>query len=287
MAVASFPSGEETTLRDGRRVRLYRSGNGQSDTAIFFCHGAGGRSEQWRLLWPLLSGADARLIAWDMPGHGRSPIIRHASAYAGSAMADDFIELIERFGTRRNLVVAHSYGAKLTLAMLQKLHGQGREKLIARAVLLGSPSPQPTVVATLLRLPAWILGLFRRKLERGFRAAAWHESADPELVEYEERKSRRNSLRVFKALALQGPELDVPALARLDLPVLLLTGESDGLTPVRAAQSVEKALPRAKLHVVARCGHQVMLEQPEATAERLAAFFDLDPARLQQVGADS
>ncbi len=273
----AFPKGEEITLRQGRRVRLYRAGDAQAQTVVFFCHGAGGRSAQWRSLWPLLAGWNAHFIAWDMPGHGQSPRPLDSATYAGTEMAGDFIELLERFGRKRNLIVSHSYGAKLTLAVLQTLQSQGRANRIERAALLGSPAPAQAWAATgLLRLPAWLLGLFRKKLERGFRAAAWHESASAQLIDEEERHSRRNSLRVFKALALQAPVLDVAMLDQLKLPVLLLTGVADNLTPIRAAQAVASALPNAQLRVLERCGHQVMLEQPEETAALLASFFAVD-----------
>lgn len=269
----SFPQGEEIVLREGRRVRCYVGGDAGSDTTIFFCHGLGGRAEQWRSLWPELAGSGAKLVAWDMPGHGHSPRLRGASAYAGTAMAADFIELIERHGAHRNFIVAHSYGAKLALFVLQRLREAGREALIERAALLGAPHPGVPLASHLLRLPAWILALMRRRLERGFRAAAWDASADPALVNYEERCARRNSLMVFKAVALQPPVLDLAMLPQLAVPVLLLCGEADRITPVEATRANVRVLRNAELRALQRCGHQIMLERPDETLTALQAFF--------------
>lgn len=272
-----FPQGEEIILREGRRVHGHLDGDANASTAIFLCHGLGGRAEQWRSLWPHLAGSGAKLIAWDMPGHGHSPRPHRASTYAGTAMAADFIELIERHGAQRNVVVAHSYGAKLALFVLQRLREQGRSALIERAALLGAPHPGVSFASNLLRLPAWMLALMRGKLERAFRAAAWDASADPALINYEERCARRNSLAVFKALALQAPVLDLAALSQLDLPVLLLSGDADRITPITAARANASALPNAELRVLERCGHQIMLEHPDTTAALLRAFFHLHP----------
>src|SRR5690606_37785489 len=151
-------------------------------------------------------------------------------------------------------IVAHSYGAKLALFVLQRLRETRREALVERAVLLGAPPPGVSPANHLLRLPAWMLALMRGRLERAFRAAAWDASADPALIDYEERCARRNSLAVFKALALRVPVLDLAALPRLGLPVLLLCGDADRITPVEAARANARALPNVELRVLERCG---------------------------------
>lgn len=268
-----FPRGEDITLREGRHVRCHLAGDEHAETAIYLCHGLGGRAEQWRSLWPGLVASGARLIAWDMPGHGHSPSPRAAVRYAGTEMAADFIALIERYGARRNFVVAHSYGAKLTLFVLQSLHETGREGVIERVALLGAPHPGISPASHLLRFPAWVLALMRGKLERAFRAAAWDASADIALVDYEERCARRNSLAVFKAVALQAPVLDPATLPQLDLPVLVLCGDADHVTPIEASRANANALPNAELRVLERCGHQIMLERPAETLAALETFF--------------
>lgn len=271
----SFPHGEEIELREGRRVRCHVGGDAGANAAIFMCHGLGGRAEQWRSLWPRLAGSGAKLIAWDMPGHGHSPRLRGTAAYAGAAMAADFIELIEHYGTQRNFIIAHSYGAKLGLFVLQRLRETGREALIERVALLGAPHPGVSLASHLLRLPAWMLALMRRRLERAFRAAAWDASADASLVDYEERCARRNSLAVFKAVALQAPVVDIATLSQLAVPVMLLCGDADRVTPLDHARANARALRNAELRVLERCGHQVMLERPEETLAALEAFFGM------------
>ena len=58
-------------------------------------------------------------------------------------------------------------------------------------------------------------------------------------------------------------------LSELALPVLLLAGADDGVTPPAAAEAMAGALPDAVLQVYADCGHQIMLEQPELTTQAL------------------
>ena len=47
-----------------------------------------------------------------------------------------------------------------------------------------------------------------------------------------------------------------------DLPVLVLVGSKDLLTPVAHSRAIADALPDAQLVVVEGCGHMVNLERP-------------------------
>ena len=124
----------------------------------------------------------------------------------------------------------------------------------------------------LLNLPVWVLELLRPRLARGFREAAWHPEADPALVDYEDGLAQGNSLQVFKALIAHAQWPDAAALARLEVPISVLAGDRDGLTPASGGEELARQLPRAQFRVLERCGHQLMLEKPQ---EVLAAFEGL------------
>lgn len=267
--------GELEEIRPGRFVHLRRhEGGARADTTVFLCHGAGGNKHQWRHQWQALVAAGYRVVAWDFLGHGQSPQPRQREAYASDALAEDYRQLVSTFGSARNVLVAHSYGARLTLAVLLALHRDGRLGDIDRVALLGTPPASAKLArGPLAWLPTGLLELLRPLLARGFRRRAWHPDADRALVAHEEAVARRNSLHVFKSLLAGAAPIAPQALPQLDLPVLLLAGDSDGLTPAAIAADLATRLPRAELHVVPRCGHQIMLEQPEETNARLHAFL--------------
>lgn len=56
------------------------------------------------------------------------------------------------------------------------------------------------------------------------------------------------------------------------LPVSVLAGDSDGLTPANGGQALAGRLPNADFQVLEACGHQLMLEKPDAV---LKAFNKL------------
>lgn len=64
-----------------------------------------------------------------------------------------------------------------------------------------------------------------------------------------------------------------PILADIEVPTLIGVGESDAVTPPRLAEEMAAAVPGAKLHVFARCGHLPPMEDPEATAALLRRWL--------------
>ena len=54
----------------------------------------------------------------------------------------------------------------------------------------------------------------------------------------------------------------------------MLAGDHDALLGTEAPRALAAAIPGAELAIVAESGHDLTLEQPVATAARVAAFFD-------------
>ncbi len=61
-------------------------------------------------------------------------------------------------------------------------------------------------------------------------------------------------------------------LQRIECPVLLLWGEQDRLVPLAYGRAYQKALPRAELKVLPRCGHLPMFEQEKEFVEAVLNF---------------
>lgn len=261
--------GDLLEVRPHRTLSIaHHPGTTQPDTVVFFCHGAGGNKDQWRLQWQALKAEGYSLVAWDLMGHGDSPRPRDDQAYAWPELVADYLAILQRYAGTRNLIVAHSFGTGLSLSALL-----ARPTLpINAALLLGSRLHRPEVGGGLMSLPAWILEWLRPVLAKGFRERAWHATADPELVAYEEKLTERNRLHMFKALTKNAEWPDADLIPTLVLPVSVLAGDSDGLTPASGGQALAGQLPNADFQVLEACGHQLMLEKPDAV---LKAFNKL------------
>jgi pimeloyl-ACP methyl ester carboxylesterase len=62
-------------------------------------------------------------------------------------------------------------------------------------------------------------------------------------------------------------------LNRICAPTLVLAGQNDKLLGIDRSRVLARAIPRATFEVIPGCGHDLTLEQPHATAERLVRFL--------------
>ena len=272
-----FPSavpGRRTELRPGRRLSVAVSDRAGGSKTVLFIHGAGGRKDQWREVWPLFAG-QARLVAWDAPGHGDSPAPATPRALGGEEWVRDALALIETHGRGPVVLAAHSYGTRVALEVMARLAGRAGKGSIAGALLLGPPPPGASFGdSPMAREPLWKLVRRRRELEQGFRAMAWSPSADPALVTHEERKARRNRLSTMQALMRGALPVDPAAYGSMTTAVTLLAGADDQLTPPDGARALAAVLPNSRCEVLKGCGHQIMLERPAVVREALARLLD-------------
>lgn len=277
-------TGRRMEIRPGRfvDVALHRApgefGAPEGRLTVFLVHGAGGNKDQWRAQWRTLAAQGHDLVAVDLIGHGESPRPREPSLYAGAELIADLMALFDRHRGARNVLVGHSYGSGLVLRMLLALRDAGRADAVAAAVLIGTGvfrGEHP-----IRAIPLATLRANRPALDADFRARAWHPSADRALVDHEMRLASRNSLAAYKAL-FEAPDWADPArIPELDLPVLVLAGADDAITPPEGARALAALLPRATLDVVPRACHLPMLEQPEHVDAALLRFLaTVAPAR--------
>ena len=70
-----------------------------------------------------------------------------------------------------------------------------------------------------------------------------------------------------------------PLIPGIRLPVLLIGGREDNMTPFQPSQSgvgfstVSKMLPDCRMEILDDCGHYLVIEQPEKTVDLIKAFI--------------
>lgn len=265
--------GQPVEVRPGRSLNLAQRIVAEGAPTLFFAHGGGGNKDQWRFIWqdPRLAGYN--LVAWDLLGHGASETPRRAAAYAWDELVADQLAILERFAGEQNILLAHSFGTALTLSALVKLQERQQLQRVSGVLLLGTQLQSPRGGSPLLKLPSWLLELIRPVLSKGFRNAAWHPDTDPALIAYEEKLTERNRLHVFKALLSQTRWIPEEQLAQLNVPIQILSGESDRLTPPEGGRALHEKLPGSHFAILDRTAHQLMLERPDLVSEHLLALL--------------
>jgi pimeloyl-ACP methyl ester carboxylesterase len=60
-----------------------------------------------------------------------------------------------------------------------------------------------------------------------------------------------------------------PSLKDIRVPTLVVSGDADRLISNEYSREMAELIPRAKLEILAQCGHLAPMEQPEALVEAM------------------
>jgi pimeloyl-ACP methyl ester carboxylesterase len=240
---------------------------------LVLLHGIGSAAASFRHQLEGLSPRFRR-IAWDAPGYGASTPLAVAHPDAGHyAMALD--ALLGALGVGRCHVLGHSLGTliaarftaeqpkrvvTLTLASIAKGHGQ-----------LPPPERQRLLAERLD--PITELGAQGMAAKRGPRLLA------PEANDTMRRTVVETMARIRPDAYAQAARMlstgDIMAdLTRLppQLPIQVVVGEADVITPPALCLEVAAACKAASVHVIPGAGHAVYLEKPQQFNRLLEAF---------------
>jgi len=207
----------------------------------------------------------ARVIAPDLRGFG-------ASAAAGAppttldAHADDAAALLDALGIERAVVGGLSMGGYIAFAFWR------RHRARVAALLLADTRPGADDAAGIARRRELIAAARRD----GARAVA--DAMMPGLLGKTTRARRPGVEREMRAICERAPVAGIvgaleamiarpdstPDLATIDVPVQIVVGAEDVLTPPRESEAMHAAIRGSRLAVIPEAGHASNLEDPAA-----------------------
>jgi pimeloyl-ACP methyl ester carboxylesterase len=269
-----FPDMTAATL-ETRRVGSVDYHVGGDGPPLLLVHGLAGSTGNWVELVPDLVGR-YRVISIDLPGHARSaPLGRGATMedFAATAAA-----VLEAEGVHQAVVAGHSFGGLVGIRL-----ARSRPALV-RALLLISPAgiatttriAQAIVLASATIRPGRKVARFRHR----WAESLWYRRAlfRPWFVSDADALSGRathgllaaQSLHADMKIASRAMLSDDPReqLTEISCPTLVLWGARDAQLPLEDAFEYARRL-RAKLRLVADCGHLVIVERPAACLDAL------------------
>ena len=268
---------------DGVRLHYLIRGEGPP---IVLLHGNGTMIEDW-IVSGVVDGLARthQVIAFDRPGFGHSHRPRQ-TIWSPGAQAVLIDKALRSLGIERPLVVGHSFGTQVALALaLDQAHALSALVLIggyffpsSRAdVIIASPPAIPGVGDVLRYTVSPVLGaamlprINRKLFAPAPVPASWTEDFPLGMT------LRPWQLRSAAAeAALMAPS--AASLARrypaLRLPITIVAGAGDAVVDTDdQSRRLHAMLPQSRLHVVAGAGHMV---HHSATAEVVAAILDSD-----------
>ena len=251
--------------------------------AVLFVHGTGAWSETWRPAMAAVAGAGFRAIAVDLPpfGYSQRP---DPPRYAKADQGRRIVAALDGLGVARVILVGHSFGGGPTteaallrpervealvlvdaaLSIRDPAVPDSRPPAVARLGLATRPF-RDAMVATFFSNPR-----FTRRLLQSFIADP--AVATPERVAvYQRPLTLQGTTRAFgewlpELLAPAAPSRseDPAAYATLGLPLAIIWGDRDTITPLEQGRRLAALAPGATLDVLPGVGHIPQIEDPRA-----------------------
>jgi pimeloyl-ACP methyl ester carboxylesterase len=255
-------NGHETYIANGGRTF------DPSLPVVVMLHGAGFDHSTWALHTRWFAHHGFAVLAPDLPGHGRS---------AGEALttiadlADWTAALIDASGTKTARLIGHSMGSLIALECAAR-----HPDKITRLDLMGTAGTM-TVGPDLLKdaeanqhsaidmVSIWGLG-FRAELGGSLAPGLWMHSGAQRVLE-----ATKPGVLYTDLNACNAYQNALAAAATLKIPVTLILGERDMMTPAKAGKALAEALPNARTVILPGTGHMMMVEKPDDVLAALQA----------------
>ena len=256
---------------DGTRVRYVDVGEGPP---VVLLHGFASSIENWVTVMPRLV-ENHRVIAIDMRGFGWTD--RPVADYSPAAQAKLLKAVLDERKVGKVSIVGHSYGSSVALAFALEYPAQVDRLVLYDAWVYDSQLPSMFHMARAKGLGELLFGLFyteryEDRLTLGFYDpdAVTERLAEEVAVAFDRPGTRFGALEAVRGMRFDEME---PRYHSINVPVLLLWGREDLVTPVSIGEKLVRQLPNAKLRVYARCGHFPMLEAVNESTRDLNTFL--------------
>ncbi len=263
---------------EGGRIAYVESGRGEP---IVLIHGMPTSAFLWRNVAPRLAG-HFRVYAVDLLGFGDSDKPQNADLSI-AAQAKYLRGFMAHVGWEKGAVAGHDIGGGIA-QLLAVEHPELVRKLILLDTIAYDSWPIPEIER--LKEPAWHEIIERIDLRKGFREALErgthdNERVDDELVSryvapFQGLEGRRAYLRCARALRTQDLLSVMERVEQLEIPTLVVWGETDDYQPLAYGRRLAERMRRAQLVVLPEAGHFVQEDKPEEVASVIEDFVRSD-----------
>ncbi len=251
----------ETVFIEGTpRLACDLAGNGE---LVVLLHGIGGQRQNWHDQLPAFA-KHFQVAAWDARGYGLSEDYEGALDFTD--FSTDLVRLLDQFGAARAHIVGLSMGGRIAQDFFER-HPDRAASLVLCNTFAGIAevlTPDQRAEFIRLRQEPLLAGAEPRDIAEGVaQSFAGPDASDQQMERMMASMSALHKESYLKTIEATTNYDRTPELASFTLPVLLVFGEHDALTPVAIGKGMQARLPDSRLHVIPRAGHISNLEKPE------------------------
>jgi 3-oxoadipate enol-lactonase len=254
-------------MTQGSKGRFVEELGGKGDLLVFV-HGLGGSTNTWYPQAQVLK-RDMRVVAYDLPGSGRTQLRDDLSI---EALVADLHEVVEKAGGSRVHLAGHSLGT-----IICQHYASRYADRIASLTLVGAfPEPPDAARKALRDRASKVRAEGMIAIADAIVAAGTsddtkvnHPAAAAFVRESIMSQPAEGYARNCEVLA----ELTRADLSQLRCPVLLLTGDQDRTAPPDVGAVLAGAISGAELRILDGCGHWATIERAKQVNYAMSLFY--------------
>ncbi len=243
---------------------------------LLLLHGNSANAWWWQPMAQTLSGANLRILALDLRGHGDSEWVRPPD-YSPAAYADDLARLIQGANAEGAIAIGHSMGGIAVLAFALRYYRLVRAVAAIDVAITSGPRRNhylrrlrtiPTV-----SYPDLATAIARFRLMPNEGAIAPKRIA--EIAEHSVQRTIDGSYTMkFDRESFFGSDgLDVAAaIAAVRIPLLLVRAECSRIMTAEAMANASRSNPLVEAVTILNAHHHLPLEVPELLARAIKQF---------------
>lgn len=242
-------------------------------TSVLFIHGFPFDHSMWRHHVAALSRW--RCIAPDLRGAGASAGPDSPDDYSMAAYAADLIRLLDDRQIDQVVVCGLSMGGYIAFELLRQVPERVRAAILCSTkAAADTPEAKRGRDVTAAKAQNEGARAIAEELVPKLLARVTRER-QPEIVrEVAEMITRQPLSGIVGALrALRERPDSTPLLEQIRIPVLVVAGEDDQITPAAGMQEMARAIPGARFALIRDAGHVTPLEQPGVVTTALSDFL--------------
>nr|HEX4314078.1 alpha/beta hydrolase [Kofleriaceae bacterium] len=277
--------------RDGTRIG-YQVGGPIGAPCVVLANGLGGTYLAFRYLYDVLG--DYRTICWDYRGLYTSSEPADPRANTVVHQVDDLMAILAQEGIGEIVVVGWSMGVQVGFETIRRHRDRVRGMMAingtsghAFQTVMGSRFVGSTIpmLLRLIRAQASLAGRATRAIAGKDaliaamkRVGAVSETVDVEIFKAVAAGFQTVDWRIYSDLLTRLDEHDAAdVLPTIDVPVSIVTGDRDLMTPPATAERLHRTIRGSRLVVISGGTHYTPVEYPAILVDELARLLDRVP----------
>lgn len=250
----------------------YNDEGKEKDAVIIFIHGFPFNKSMWDKQVKALM-ENYRVIAYDVRGHGDSD--SGTGNFSIDLFADDLLSLMDKLKIDRAMLCGLSMGGYIALNAVEKYPDRFDALILSDTnCIADTPEVKEKRLKTIESIRKDGVEKFADESIKNLFAPESFSTKEKEIVAVREmivntsEESLCNTLRAFYER-----KETCSKLSDVEVPVLIMVGEEDKITPLAAAQLMNEKVKESLLSIIEHAGHLSNIENPLEFNNQLEEFI--------------